>query len=399
MKEHFVENQKRYIKFGILYELMLICVRPYAIKFLTRIGGTPFDIALFNAMKGVFMVLVVLPGVFLINQIVDKKRVTAWLVLAIGTLTLLNTFIPFAPLSAQPLAYIVLSAAMMIPTAVYDPSYQSITGELFPIRRSQVVAKRNMYTVAFITTFSLISGLVFKYFAADNQSSIFIYQILFLTSFVFGVAGFFVFNKLYYRPTSPVEKVNVVNGFKSIIKQRPYLKFITASVLFHFGWQMGWPLFGIYMIDTLGADELWLAIINIGSSIAMMIGHKFWPLFIEKYGHERTSTVATLGMALTPILYAISPNLMVLAVLSSISGIFTSGTLTILLVDLLEVSPEKNRIIFVGVHSTLINITWAISPFVGHWFFSTFNIYIALIATAVFRMIGSIAFMVRERRV
>ncbi len=398
MKDHFEENSIRYIKLGILYELMMVCIGPYALKFLTRLGGTPFDIALFNAMKGFFMILVVLPGVYFINRAIDKKRITARLLLAVASITFLNAFVPFMPTKAQPLSFILISAAMMIPMSIYDPSYRNFTGELFPERRSQVVARRNMYTVGAITVFTLISGLIFRFFAHSNRDYILIYQLLFVLAFVFGVAAYQVFNKFYYTPTESTQKINIKDSIKPIIKNKPYKGFVIASVLFHFGWQMGWPLFGIYTINILGADELWLAIISVGSAIVMMIGHKYWPIFIEKYGLQRTSTVTTLGMAITPLLYAASPNLPMLAILGSFSGIFTSGTLTILFIDLLEVTPVQNRIIFIGLHSTLTNITWAISPFVGHWFFSNYNIYIALIATAVFRTIGSVAFLIRERR-
>lgn len=397
MKAHFEENRIRYIKYIVLFNLMVACFRPFVIKFLTRLGGTPFDIALFNAMKGISMILVVLPGVFLIDRTADKKRITGWLILSIAGLSLLNAFVPFAPAAAQPLSFILLGAVLMIPMALYDPSYRNITGELFPFKRSEVVARSNMFSVAVLTVFSLLSGLAFRFLAQTNQDYIAIYQVLFVLSFLFGIAAFMVFSKFYYQPAQDHKRINIKNSWLAIRANRPFKKFVGASVLFHFGWQMGWPLFSIYTINTLGADELWLAIINIGSSIVMVIGHRLWPLFIEKYGLQRASTVATVGMAATPILYAISPNLPTLAILGTISGIFTSGIFTVLFTDLLEVAPEQNRIIFIGVHSTLTNVTWAISPFVAHWFFSNFDIYIALIATAVFRMIGSMAFLLRER--
>ncbi len=179
MRDHFEENRIRYIQYGIFFNLMVSSLRTYAIKFLTRVGGTPFDITLFNAMKGIFMILVVLPGVFLIDRTADKKRVTGWLIIAIATLSLLNVFVPMAPRAAQPISFILLGAALMIPMALYDPSYRNITGELFPVKRSQVVARSNMFTVAFITSFSLLSGLAFRFLAQTDQDYIMIYQTIF----------------------------------------------------------------------------------------------------------------------------------------------------------------------------------------------------------------------------
>ena len=102
-------------------------------------------------------------------------------------------------------------------------------------------------------------------------------------------------------------------------------------------------------------------------------------------------------MAITPLLYVISKSLFILAIFSSLSGIFTSGTITVLFSDMLEVIPEKNRIIYVGYYNVLTNITLAISPLVGHFFFENLGIVYALVITTGFRLLGGMAFMIRER--
>lgn len=398
MGENFEFNKKRYIQYGIFYELMIICVNPYAIKFLTRIGGTNFDISLYNAMKGIFMVLVVLPGVFFIDQFENKKKITSILIFFIALMSFSFVFVPIVPAGIKPLVFIFLSAAMMIPISLYTPCFQSFTGALFPLRRSEVIAGRNMLTVVFVTAMTLSSGFVFKIFAKTDKDYIFIYQSLFVIAFIFGIISVLFFNSIRYKNTQKHDKIDLKYIIKTTRENKGFRNFITASTLFHFGWCMGWPLFSIYMVDTLKADELWLAVISVGSSVFMVLGQKKWPEYIERYGLERISTICTLGMAITPILYAISPSLPVLAVVGSVSGIFISGTTTVLLADLLEVAPEKNRIVFVGFYNTFINLMLAISPFIGHFFLSTFNIYVALIITAAFRTLGSFAFLIREKK-
>jgi MFS family permease len=160
---------------------------------------------------------------------------------------------------------------------------------------------------------------------------------------------------------------------------------------------MGWPLYSIYTIRTLGADEFWLSIISVGSAVVMLFSLRIWPRLIEQYGNEKIAYICTFGMALTPILYVISKSLLVLAIFSSLSRVFTSGTITVLFSDMLEVVPEKNRIIYVGYYNILTNITLAISPLIGHFFYERKGIIYALIITSIFRFLGGIAFMIRER--
>jgi MFS family permease len=102
-------------------------------------------------------------------------------------------------------------------------------------------------------------------------------------------------------------------------------------------------------------------------------------------------------MALTPLLYAVSKSLPVLAIFSMSTGLFTAGTITVLFSDMLDVIPDQNRVIYVGYYNVFTNITLVISPLVGHLFYEARGIVLALIVTTVFRLVGGLAFMIRER--
>jgi MFS family permease len=113
---------------------------------------------------------------------------------------------------------------------------------------------------------------------------------------------------------------------------------------------------------------------------------------IKKKGNLFVIAVATLGMATNPVLLAISPNLYVVTALNLLIGFFTAGTMTVLLNYLLEVTPEDNRVIYIGIYNTLTNISLTISPIVAHIVLKSSNIYIALIIDGALRFIGSIIF-------
>ncbi len=398
MTDEKKRNIKIYVTFGVLFELMIATTRPYMAKFLIRLGGGAFDVSLFNAMKGIFMIFAVLPGVYFVNKSSNKMKALATLIFLTAIVPFSFIVVPYLPFSIRPITFILLHALMMIPYAIYMPTFQSFTGALFPLYRAQVIAKRNMYSIFFVTIFTMSAGLIFRVYAHTDAESVAIYQLVFFIAASFALASFFVFRKLRFIPTDDAENDNFFETLKSIPQNKRFMRFIVASTIFHFGWQMGWPLFSIYQIEYLGADELWLAIISVSSAVVMFLGHRVWPKFIEKYGESRISTICTLGMALTPLIYAVSKSLPMIAMLATLTGVFTSGTITVLFADLLAATPEQNRVVYTGVYNTMTNLTLAISPFVGHYIHIHSSIYIALIATTVFRMFGSIAFYTREKR-
>lgn len=394
----YKHNLKVFIGFGILLELMNTLFNPYAMKYLERIGGTDFDISLFNGLKGLVMIFAVLPGVFLLDRLNNKKRITGQMVLLGVFFVLSLVIVPFLPQTMQPLVFILLMTLMTIPNAIFNVSYQDLTGDLFPENRAWVLSRRAMYTIIFTNVLTLMTGVVFRWWGKDSETIILIYQVFYLMAFALGLSAFAIFNTFKYTPHENTRPLAFKGSFKRVFSHKPFTEFVVASTIFHFGWQMGWPLFNIYMIKNLGADELWLSLISIGSAITMFMGHRYWPSAILKYGPERITTICVAGMAITPILYVLSPNLMVLLVISSTSGFFTAGTITVLFTDMLEVTPDENRIVYVGYYNTLTNITLAISPFVGHFFLQRFDIFVALIVTALMRFVGVVAFYLREKK-
>lgn len=119
--------------------------------------------------------------------------------------------------------------------------------------------------------------------------------------------------------------------------------------------------------------------------------------YIKKIGNPAVTAICTMGMALTPLFYIISKNLIVMSVVAVATGIFfTSGTLTVLLSGLLEVLPEKERTVYMGFYNTFINLSLAIAPMIGHLFMQYRGIVFALYMTALFRLFGGIAFIIRS---
>ncbi|PKM96086.1 MAG: hypothetical protein CVU84_04630 [Firmicutes bacterium HGW-Firmicutes-1] len=395
-KNLFQKNLKYYILYGIVFELITNLYKPFSVKFLERIGGSDFDISLFNALPGLIMLFTLIPGILLLRNL-NIKKTTGLMVVLSRIFILLYAFVPFFPIAYQPFAFTMITALMSAPTAIYLTGFQSLTGDLFePDEWVKAVSVKSKYSVLMIIFITLLTGQLLTVLPQNDNQRILLYQGFFLLAFLFTGVELGLLKKM--KVTHHTQ--NAIGPFKDVIKHifsnKRFMLYVYCSLTFHFGWQMGWPLFTIYTIKNLGANEYWLAIISISSLVTMFIGHIYWPRLIMKYGNATITAVCTVGMSITPILYIVSKNLYVLVVMAAIAGIVTSGTLTVLLSGVLEVIPRENRMLYMGVYTTFTNITLTIAPIVGHHLLTSKNIQFALVITALFRIIGGITFVIRD---
>jgi uncharacterized protein YneF (UPF0154 family) len=391
-------NMYYYIFNGMLYTVVVNLYKPFAQKFLYRINGTETHVSLYNSLPGLVALFGIIPGVLYMCNAVNKKKTLSKIFLFSRFFILLYAFVPFLPGELQPMAFVLITALMNFPDAVSSTALQSVTADVFNVReRARAITNKNKYTT-FVNLLSLILlSQILNLFGTTNQRAIEIYQVFFALAFIIGLFEIFTFTKLEETTENPQSCIDLKRSLKEVFKNKKFLGFLVCSLTFHFGWQMGWPLFSVYQIEYLNADETWLTILSVTSSIIMFFSFGYWHKTIAKKGNNYAAAFATLGMAATPVLYVFSHNLVVLTLAGLIMGFFTAGTTTVILTYLLEVSPEKNRIMYVSVHATLTNVTLFIGPLVGSAILKGSNIYIALLVTALMRFLGSLAFMTKSR--
>lgn len=397
-KDIYSNNMYFYAINGVLYTLVTNLYKPFAQKFIYRLGGGETHISLYNSLPGLIALFAIIPGILYMCRAVSKKRVLSKIFLLSRFITLLYVFVPFLPLTIQPITFVMITALMSFPESVSITALQSFTADVFnENQRAKAITSKNKYTT-FASFISLILlSQILKLFGTTNESAIVIYQIFFVLAFVVGLFEIFTFNKLKETSVSEESCINLKQALKEVFGNKAFLGFLVCSLIFHFGWQMGWSLFSIYQIDNLKADETWITILSVTSGIVMFLSFNYWIKLITNKGNGFVATFATMGMAATPILYVLSRNLYVLTLSGLIMGFFTAGTTTVILNFLLEVSPHKNRIMYVAVHATLTNVTLFIGPLLSDAVLKASNIYIALIVCSLFRFIGSMAFFSRSR--
>lgn len=391
-------NIKYYILNGVMYTIVTNLYKPFAQKFIFRLDGSEFHVSLFNALPGMVAVFAIIPGIVFMSRCANKKKITAIFFFLSRLFILSFALVPFVPEQYRPLAFVLLAGLMNFPESVSTTALQNFAAEAFHEKhRAFAIASKNKYSalVSFISL--LILGQIIERLGTTDSKAIIIYQLFFVAAFLLGIYEIAELMKIRENKTEEADKIDIKSSLHEIYRNKRFIAFLSCSLLFHFGWQMGWPLFSIYQIKYLGATEAWITVSNVSSGIAMFVSYGYWERLITKKGNCYAIAMATTGMAVTPIMFAWSPNLYVLTVAGIIMGFFTSGTTTTVLSSLLNAAPEKNRLMYVAVHATLTNVTLAVAPLFGDIVLRHSNIYIALYIVAIARFIGSSAFFIRDR--
>lgn len=392
------DNLRYYTINGVLFTIVTIFTRTYAPKFMDRLGATSMHYSLLNSLPGLVAVLTTIPGIIYIQSSKNKEKLMRRFFYISRFFPLLIVATPYLPIQWRGYVFVILFSLMNLPESIGQTALQSWTGNIFmPNEISDALSIRNKLSQFTMMIFSVLVGVLLSIpSSGDNATVILIYQILFITSVLFGIFEIRTLNKIkIVRPHLAVKKLQLGKSLGSIFKRREYVIFIICSLLFHFGWQMGWPLFSYFQITVLRADEKWITIINVVNALAMVLSFNFWSRFIRKRGLKLATAVACLGMATSPVLTILSWNLTVFTLMGITMGFFTSGITIVILGSLLESSPPEEALLSIAVHQTLINTTLFISPFIGEIILQLTDINIAMLTSAGLRTVGAIAFFLR----
>ncbi len=393
------DNMKYYTMNGILFTMVAVLTKGYSIKFLDRLGGGDLHYSLFNALPGFIAIFTTIPGILMIQRGRSKKRTLGLFFYLSRALPLLLAAVPFLEQKWQPLIFVLVYGFMNFPESISATSLQDYTADVFSHReRADALSIRNQLSQIAQITISILAGFILS-LSNDNQVVIYIYQGFILISFFIGLKEISYMKKLKTREV-PVQKEKVkIPKFKTsvqnVFKQKEFSLFLVCSLVFHFGWQMGWPLFNVYQIKYLGADEMWLTVINALSSFFMVVSFVYWKNFIKKHDYKLAITFAAFGMGMTPILYMLSPNLTIITLMQPLTGFFTAGITVTILGSLLASTSSECRTMSVAVHATLTSVTLAIAPLLGTYVQGHIGIDGAMIISGAIRIIGAFFFLYR----
>ncbi len=390
-----------FITYGLFYDVFLSMYKPFATKFLERIGGTEYHIALYNSLPGLVAALVLLPGCIFVSRRREKKKITTIFFLVSRFLVLLLAFVPALPKEMQPILFIIFVSTMNFPEAVAQTSLQGFLGNVFDGKiRASAITLRNKFGNVAVPIATLITGLIIGIFPKSDAERIIYYQVFYVLAFVIGLFEIRTFRKFKEVPQERKDHARV--GFKElkrIFMEPKFLRFLSITLIFQFVWQAGWPLTTIYQIKTLQANEVWLAVFAIGAGVASFFSAGFWSKLIQHKGNDYALVFAVFCVAINMFAFGFSPSLPIMFFAAVYSGFAVIGITSTMLNGIIGASPnDGNRVIAIGMYNTCTNLTLFISPFVSNYILEQVGIVNAIIIVGALRTLVAVMMLLDYKK-
>lgn len=385
---------------GIFATMGLNLVTPFISVWAMGLGATNLQIGLISSLPPLVGLVAMLPGAFFVDRFTEKRKITGAFIFFNRLFYVLLALTPILP-AYQVWFLVIMNGLMNFPGSISNVAWQSfIAGAIPAQQRAHAFAQRNRLTHLFGIAVTFLAGQIFRLVPVVRHSIL--YQIFFVTAFVFALAE--VWSHMQMREVVPEDaagksKLSTRQTFKAILMARPFLIFCACSLVFHFGWQMGWPLFSIYQVRNLGANETWVSIISVVSGAGSFFSFGLWRRLIEKRGNHVALAVSAMGISATPFLYSISSSLYHLILANALVGMAVAGINLTLFNSLLDAVPEQSRTIYIAAYTMLINISAVIAPMVGIAILDEWNIIAALLVAGAVRLLGTCTFFLRSRKI
>jgi MFS family permease len=358
--------------------------------------ATNYQVGLISSLPPLITLITTIPAAIMLNRLEQQKKTVAMSVLWARVLFLLIVGVIFVSPTYQAWAFLMIIALMNVPGTVSNVGWQTlISGMIEEKRRGAFFSDRNrlLTIVGMITT--LLIGLIMK----KQTNNAFSYQILFFSAFVFGLLEVI----FLLKHKEPVQKKANKQEKKalmdwSIFKDQGYKWFLFSALCFNFTWQMAWGLFNIYNVKYAHATILWISILSVANQLVQIFTFPLWKKWAEQKSNTLIFVWVALGMATSPILNALSTNLVYLTFIAMTSGFFVSGTTLLLFNLLLEQSPKEKRTYCITTYNVLLSFVSFIAPQLGIWLLEETGMFTSMTINTILRFLSAIVFLLMHQR-
>jgi MFS family permease len=370
---------------------------PFLPVFLTRLNATNFQVGLLTSMPALTgLLLAIIVGRFLQTRrnILPYFSLARLLVILSYALTGLVPWV--VPKQYLVFAILAIWAVATLPQTVVNILFSVVMNQVAGANgRFELMSRR--WSIMGVTT-SL--AVVLTGYALDTLGFPFNYQLVFLALSVGGLISFIFSSRLDLPASTPIPQVkhsNFLEGvssyFKLIGSEKPFLQFALRRFVFLAGISLATPLFPLFYVRKLHADDAWIGLINTASTAVMVIGYFLWVNRSRRHGTRMVLLWTTFGLSLYPALVAISGRVEWVAFFAGLSGIFQAGLDLVFFDELMRTIPPEYSATFVSFAQSMQYLSTMIAPVAGTMLADWIGLSGALVVAGIIRLIGFILFL------
>ncbi|MSP12039.1 MAG: MFS transporter [Chloroflexi bacterium] len=366
-----------------------------------RWGASPNELALLGAMPYVIYTIFSIPAGRIFERSAHPRTS-----LAIGQLFwrasyLLIAALPWISPSLRIPAMILISGLAIFPAALYNVAIIAVIGDLeLRQRHSWIIGIRRSFSSLSAASSTLLAGWLLTILPFPGN-----YQTILLIAFSAGVVAVAFIQRLDYsaRPAhlAPAGErggapsgAGVFRPRQLLSQHRPFFLFCLGACLFNAGYYMTIPLFPLYQVKVLGANEAWIGLLATIQQAVMVAAVLLWAKLTQRWGVNVIFGGTTAGWSLVPLAMAFTSALPQLIPIAAWHGLFWSGWALATYVGMLETAPASRRASFTGFYTSVSSMLGFVGPLVGVQLQQHFGFQVALGSISLMSITGAIVLLV-----
>lgn len=370
---------------------------PFLAVFLTRLGGTNFQVGMLSAMPGftgLFLGLII--GRFLQT----RSNIVPWYsrirLLVFSAYTLTGVMALILPQKATIIAMLVIWALASIPQAILSVAFTVVMNAIAgPEGRYTLMSRRWSILGLTAAIMTMIAGQLLDWITFPLN-----YAIVFILFSMGGLVSFRFSSRMEVPPLN-VEAVSDKTPFfqqlkrdvRLVFSERPFLAMSVKRLIYIFGSTLVAPLFTLYYVRIVQASDAWISAIVTMQSFVLLIGYSIWTQQHIKRGSRFILLSTTLVLGLYPALTAITRLPWILVIYAGIAGIFQAGMNLVFFDELMKTVPPQHSATFISVDQSAQNALTMSAPLISTGLSNFIGIPAALGIGAAVRLVAFVMFL------
>ncbi|GAB4450160.1 MAG: hypothetical protein Kow00120_20450 [Anaerolineae bacterium] len=398
-----LDNNIRLLYIEIFFAAVMGGVAGFNSAFAVRLGATNAEIGLLNSVPPLIAAVLFIPAARFLERQADRRPYILWSLLLYRLGYLGVALMPIiAP--ANTATWVVIWLILLnAPATMFVAGWNPLIADILPERRRAFVfSRRNIINFSVAAIVAFLAG---RYLSA----AAFPYN--YMTIYAFGAAAALVSSAIVEQLRMPKTEVIAERRktqqririphvswveFRRIQTQgnRAFRVMTFNSLIFNFGAWMSMPLFILYYLRVLNADDGWIGLHSAFGSGATVVGYYVWERVIRQRGF---TWVLMRTIPFSPIyvfLIVLFPSLTPILFFHALVGFINSGLDLSHFNVLLKLCPRERRTSYLGYYNTIMNGVMFLAPLVSVALADRIGLGEALFVSGVVRLVGGLLFWV-----
>ncbi len=378
---------------------------PFLPVLLARLNATSFEVGLLTTMPAATgLILALAVGRFLQTQrnVVPWFSLSRLIVLSCYALTGLIPFI--VPQRLVVIAVLAVWAAATLPQTVVAVGFSVVMSAVAGSQGRYALMSRRWFILGLTGVLATASiDEVLQRWANFPLN----YQAIFLGLSLGGVISYYFSSHILLPDTTPPAQL-MATGRQSIrqsagtyarlLRSQPaFLTFVSKRFLYLFGVSFAAPLFPLYFVHVVKANDDWIAKINMAFTIGAMLGYFSWSWLSRRNGSRVVLLATTLGMSLYPAFIASTGRVEIIRAYALLAGVFQAGLDLVFFDELMKTVPDAYSATFVSLAQSLGYLSSIFAPMIGTVLGDRIGLAGALLVCSVIRLSGFALFAWKSR--